>query len=1065
MKVIFSEEQILIDTYPEAACEELPMFAENRVHQRTSGNPYPNKIVAQSQRKIREKRPYTLLKLEIEFIEVGILPAIGGKVWYAKDKKNGYDFFYKNNVVKPALIGVLGSWTSGGLEFNWPFHHRASSFMPVDYSVEETEDGVTVWLSEHDPIDRMKGMVGICLREGESILETKVKLDNLTAVRRPYLWWENAAVPVDETYEIFFPEDVNYVRFHYKRSVTTYPVANNDKFGAYNGLLFDGDTDISKHKNTEHATSYFSADSKYDFFGGYDHGKGAGVVHIADAHISPGKKLFTWAYSQLSKTWENALTDTDGQYAELMAGTYSDNQPDFNWIQPNETKTFSQKWFPIHGQGKPTFANDNGAMFWNGNTVSVQCVKAVKNALVKAVKDGKTIAEKTLDLPAYDDTVLFDTLAKETGVSVIVMDGKRKVFAYTVEEKTEREIPQPRKELPYFKEVKTAQELYLEGLHIEQYRSPEYSAEACYLEALERDSEFIPALCSLAEIYLSRLQPKKALEYINRAEKSATRFNTRLESGRVYYLKGIILEALKDYDGAYAYLYKSYWLYDCASAAMFRIGMLDLRNADFEKAIEHFNRSLQGNGKSVLAKAFLGLTYHLYDQNAKAITVLDEALNDDKLNLFAHAFKALVTGEYGAMAKLMDSDATQSVSDIVEKLLTAGQEEKALALIDGLSAHVSFKAMLQYTRGVLAGDIQAATTGEGIAFPSRPYEEDVLRATVAKMPEDCQARYLLGCMLYGKGRYEEGAKQFEEVVRLSDDYRAWRNLAVAYYSHLGDVNKSLDCMKKASEKAPKEETQITLERAHLMAKTGAEPKAIVEFILSRDTDRDEINVELARAYNHANDPDAALDVLMNRVFVACEGGEHYIADEYMYAYYLKGAKAYKEGDYKTALSYFETAQVLPQSLGSGLWNEVKTVPYRYFSALCHYKLGNKEKAESLLKGFDKYFFDFFSDMYLYTLAYYVARSYELLGDREKGVKLIEKRLAEWERARDLEDMGNFGTTPFFISFIDDPKQARKGHFAYPLYLFSKFLGDKARMEKYGAEVQADKFGLFIEDVE
>ena len=53
MKVIFSEEQILIDTYPEAACEELPMFAENRVHQRTSGNPYPNKIVAQSQRKIR----------------------------------------------------------------------------------------------------------------------------------------------------------------------------------------------------------------------------------------------------------------------------------------------------------------------------------------------------------------------------------------------------------------------------------------------------------------------------------------------------------------------------------------------------------------------------------------------------------------------------------------------------------------------------------------------------------------------------------------------------------------------------------------------------------------------------------------------------------------------------------------------------------------------------------------------------------------------------------------------------------------------------------------------------
>lgn len=1065
MKVVFSEEEILIDTYPEAACEELPMFAENRVHQRTSGNPYPNKIVGESQRKVREKRPYTLLKLENEFIEVGILPAIGGKVWYAKDKKNGYDFFYKNNVVKPALIGVLGSWTSGGLEFNWPFHHRASSFMPVDYAVEEEEDGVTVWLSEHDPIDRMKGMVGICLREGQTVLETKVKLDNLTAVRRPYLWWENAAVPVDETYEIFFPEDVNYVRFHYKRSVTTYPVANNDRFGAYNGLLFNGDTDISKHKNTKQATSYFSAASKYDFFGGYDHGKDAGVVHIADAHIAPGKKLFTWAYSQLAKTWENALTDKDGQYAELMAGTYSDNQPDFNWIQPGETKTFSQKWFPIHGQGKPTFANDNGAMFWNGDKVSVQCVKAVKGAIVRAMKDGKILEEKTMDLPAYDDTVVLTSLERAAGVTVSVMDGKRKVFVYEATEKAETPIPEPRKELPYFKQVKTAQELYLEGLHVEQYRSPEFSAEACYLESLERDGEFIPSLCSLAEIYLARLQPQKALEYIDRAEKSATRFNTRTESGRVYYLKGLVLEQLKDYEQAYAYYYKAFWLYDSATAAMFRIGLLDLRNADYEKAIEHFGRALQGNGKSPLAKAFLGLTYYLYDKTAEAEKVLDEALAGDKLNMFAHAFKALMSGDYAALASLMHSDATQTTSDIVEKLLTAGLDSQALALIDGLSEHIRFNAMIKYTRGVLANDIKSVDVGEGIAFPSRPYEEDVLRATLNVLPNDCQARYLLGCMLYGKGRYEEGAKEFEEVARQSGDYRAYRNLAAAYYSHLGNVKKALACMKTAAEKAPVSERQITFERAHLMAKTGSSPKEIAKFILSRDTDRDDINVELARAYNHAGDPDKALNVLMNREFVACEGGEHYIADEYMYAYYLKGAAAYKKGDYKKALEYFETAQVLPQSLGSGLWNEVKTVPYRYFAALCHIKLGEKEKAEAILKDFDKYYFDFFSDMYLYTLAYYVAKSYELLGDKAKGVALIEKRLQEFENAREVEDMGYFGTTPFFISFIEQPAAARKAHYAYPLYMFSSFLGDKKRMKKYAAELDADKYGLFIEDIQ
>lgn len=289
-KVIFTEEVVKIPTYQEGKTENLPMFAENRVHQRTSGNPFPNKVVLETYREERIEEEYTLLKLENEFIELAILPKLGGKIWYAKDKRTGYHFIYKNNVVKPALIGVLGSWTSGGLEFNWPFHHRASTFMPVDYEVEQGEDYVTVWLSEHDPIDRMKGMVGVSLKAGECIFETKVKLDNLSDTRRSFLWWENTAVPVNKNYEIFFPEDVNYVRFHYKRSVTTYPIANNDKFGAYNGIYYNGDTDISKHKNTDAATSYFSAESEYDYFGGYDHGKKGGIVHIADHHVSPGKK-------------------------------------------------------------------------------------------------------------------------------------------------------------------------------------------------------------------------------------------------------------------------------------------------------------------------------------------------------------------------------------------------------------------------------------------------------------------------------------------------------------------------------------------------------------------------------------------------------------------------------------------------------------------------------------------------------------------------------------------------------------------------------------------------------
>ena len=76
-------------------------------------------------------------------------------------------------------------------------------------------------------------------------------------------------------------------------------------------VRYDGAVDISKHKNTIQPTSYFSAASQYDFFGGYDTGRKCGVVHIGDHHVSPGKKMFTWAYNQLSQSWENALTDIE----------------------------------------------------------------------------------------------------------------------------------------------------------------------------------------------------------------------------------------------------------------------------------------------------------------------------------------------------------------------------------------------------------------------------------------------------------------------------------------------------------------------------------------------------------------------------------------------------------------------------------------------------------------------------------------------------------------------------------------------------------------------------------
>ena len=114
-KTTATVKKLVIPTYPEAAAEKLPMFAENRVHQRFSGNPYPNAVVIKTPGKEKFDKTYEAIVLENDYLEITILPELGGRIFTAVDKTTGYDFFYRQHVIKPALIGALGSWISGGV--------------------------------------------------------------------------------------------------------------------------------------------------------------------------------------------------------------------------------------------------------------------------------------------------------------------------------------------------------------------------------------------------------------------------------------------------------------------------------------------------------------------------------------------------------------------------------------------------------------------------------------------------------------------------------------------------------------------------------------------------------------------------------------------------------------------------------------------------------------------------------------------------------------------------------------------------------------------------------------
>ena len=246
------------------------------------------------------------------------------------------------------------------------------------FAIENEPDGSrTVWLSEHEPMNRMKGMHGVCLRPGSAAIELKVRLYNRTPWRRPLSGGRTSRQPSTSTTRASsrlmsamspITRNAPSAPFRCARAATTgWTMANAGGRRAAESAAQFAPTgyyppnDLSWYANIPVPTSYMCLETKGDFFGGYDHKAGAGVVHVANHHIAPGKKQWTWGNHAFGYAWDRNLTEPDERayrpYIELMAGAYTDNQPDFSFLAPGETKEFRQYWYPIRAIGTVQQAN------------------------------------------------------------------------------------------------------------------------------------------------------------------------------------------------------------------------------------------------------------------------------------------------------------------------------------------------------------------------------------------------------------------------------------------------------------------------------------------------------------------------------------------------------------------------------------------------------------------------------------------------------------------------------------------------------------------------------------
>ncbi|HKC87656.1 MAG TPA: DUF5107 domain-containing protein, partial [Blastocatellia bacterium] len=308
-----------------------PLFDRSRTKGRPS-YPYP---LLDSLTNKRVDKKYRAVFLENEYLRVTVLPELGGKLYAIYDKTAGRDTLYTNHVVKYAMVGIRGAWTSGGIEWNFPDGHTLTTVSPVDYVTRMEEDGsAAVIVGDTERVQRMQWAVAIRLRPGRKVVETEVTLNNRRETPGRYWFWATAAAAATDDMRFIYP-----MREAYPHAF--WPVFS---FPKHNGV------DLSAYREVTNSLSLFARDSQRDFFGVYYEKSDWGIAHVADHHELPGKKTWTWGTDEAGKIWIDKLTDNDGQYVEFQAGRF-ETQMEHEFIAPHRVERFTEYWFPLDKLG------------------------------------------------------------------------------------------------------------------------------------------------------------------------------------------------------------------------------------------------------------------------------------------------------------------------------------------------------------------------------------------------------------------------------------------------------------------------------------------------------------------------------------------------------------------------------------------------------------------------------------------------------------------------------------------------------------------------------------------
>jgi tetratricopeptide (TPR) repeat protein len=892
----------------------------------------------------------------------------------------------------------------------------------------------------------MRWNVGVTVHPGKSYFEAEVAVYNPTPNTNTFLYWANVAAHTNDNFQTIFPPSVQLATFHSKTEFTHWPVSTTE----YRGTNYGPEgTDISWWKNVERNASFFVHDLQEDFMGAYDHGTNTGTVHVGDHNIVKGAKLWEWGSGPRGQATEGRLTETSGPYVEIMVGAYSDNQPDYTWIRPYETKRWKQYWYPIKDIKGFKNANIDAAVNLeprDGNKVFLgyySTQKLERAQIILKNKDQIVLKKEVSISPenAFVEEVKLEGAYELTDLQTQLVDletGKQ-IISYQPKVFEQPELPPVVKSPENPADIKTTEELYITGKRIEQFYNPLYSELDYFEEVLKRDPNDIRTNTAMGRKALLNGDYQSARKYLSTAINRITRDYTRPETCEAIYYQGLVLKAMGLYQEAIDTLYRASWDYAYHSASYFELAQISCMQGDFEKALIEIDESLSTNTKNNRAIALKASILRKLGKYDEAMEQLAGVSKIDPLNF-------RIANEQYLLAKETGCESTNSkLESLTKKMRGFDQNYLELAVgylkegmldeaDDVLQRRESSNPIVQYYKAYIQDKkgnskaakelfIKANALSEDYCFPYRLETVNVLNKALEYNGNDGKAYYYLGNIFYDK-LPAKAIEYYHEAVKAEPELAmAWRNLGWGYYRHYKNYEKAISYYEKAVEL--NDQLAIfyaELDKLYELNNSPIETRlALFDGKNKVVRNRDDSFVHQTMVLTLAGQSDKAIEYLEGKTFSYREGTSR-VREMIIDAHLSLGIKYFNSKNYPKALEEFLLAQVPEDEAGSARFGN-REIQVNYFIAQAYEALGEKQKA--------KEFYVLSSDVEVAervgVMNYYQGLSYLKLKEKAKANAIFDAMIQSGTKR--LEDSEQ---TDFFAIFGEREAEGTRTSMAHTI---------------------------------